>query len=104
MRVGLPAYPGATLVEPRPLAPVASAEGKQKTSTVFLTTKDSVDQVVAFYKKELGGAALVQQAEEGERKVAIIGVAGAGHARTINVVSVPETKETRITLMKSAGK
>ncbi len=99
-KVGLPAYPGATIALPTAVTTTSGPAGTRNTS-VFLTTGDSVDRVVQFYKKALGDNAMVQEAAQAGGRAAILSGPGPEGGYTVNVVRMAQDKETRITLIKT---
>ena len=73
--LGVPVYPGSTANGDKSF--IFQANGKQKgpsvkTTSVSLTTTDSVDQVEAFYRQKLGsGAKIVDHPSSGGKLVDI---------------------------------
>jgi hypothetical protein len=95
VNLDLPVYPGATPT--RPGTSVTMGAGSMK-SAEYVTT-DSVDQVVAFYRGNLGSNALVTQ--NGQQ--ALVQVSGSNGYANVAIAPDSSTGKTKITI-SSIGK
>jgi len=104
-KLGVPIYPNAKLAAGTGSVSVSGGDEKSSGSfsTATLTTTDSFDQVVDFYKDKLGGEAKVVETNEPGKRSAVVKVMAKNVWKAI-VIEDDGSGATKIVITSAAGK
>jgi hypothetical protein len=101
--VGVPIYPGAKVVHSGHLAETKDA-ASGIAATYSLTTNDSFDKVVSFYRSNLKDVQHAMDQTMGDRKMSMFMMGKEGDMRTIQVMASTSGGPTSIQITKVVEK